>query len=209
MNFEKNLIKYFPHIINKQKLQFFTLYDLYSNWNKKINLISRNDIENLYERHVLHSLGIAQVVSFCNYSTILDVGTGGGFPGIPLAILFPNVQFLLLDAIKKKIRVVKKIAYTLNLKNVECKCIQAKNENGQFDFIVSRATMSLQKLVTLTKKNISKNQKNTIHNGFLCLKGGDLQNELKPYKKKVVEYKLNNFFQEKFFETKKVIYLPV
>lgn len=208
MFIEKNLIKYFPHIVYEQRLQFFALYDLYSNWNTKINLISRKDIENLYERHVLHSLGIAQVISFCNHSSVLDVGTGGGFPGIPLAIFFPKVHFLLLDSIEKKIKAVKDIVNELKLKNVECKCLRVEYEFKQFDFIVSRSVMSLLKLVNVAKKNISKKQQNILSNGFLCLKGGDLKSELKPFKKKIIEYKLSNYFQEDFFKTKKVIYLP-
>lgn len=207
MNFENDLTKYFPYIIYEQKTKFVTLYNLYTNWNKKINLISRKDIENLYERHILHSLGIAQIISFSDHSTILDVGTGGGFPGIPLAILFPNVQFLLLDSIKKKIKVVENIIKELDLKNIECKCMRAEYEKGQFDFIISRSVMSLLELVKITQKNIKKKQQNVLPNGFLCLKGGDLQDELKPFKKKIIEYELSNYFQEKFFKTKKVIYL--
>ncbi|GMO36562.1 MAG: 16S rRNA (guanine(527)-N(7))-methyltransferase RsmG [Candidatus Azobacteroides pseudotrichonymphae] len=209
VHFENSLVKYFPYIVHEQKVQFFALRDLYTNWNRKANLISRKDIGNLYERHVLHSLGIAQIISFCDYSTILDVGTGGGFPGVPLAILFPNVRFLLLDSTAKKIKILENIISKLNLRNVKCKCMRAEYERGQFDFIISRAAMPLLELVNITQKNISIKQQNTLPNGFLCLKGGNLHDELEPFKKRVIEYKLSNYFQEEFFKKKKVIYLPV
>jgi 16S rRNA (guanine527-N7)-methyltransferase len=185
------------------------LYDLYTGWNNKINLISRKDIENLYEKHILHSLGIAKVIRFTDQSAVLDIGTGGGFPGIPLAILFPRVWFLLIDSIGKKIKVAEDIALQIGLKNVECCHERAEEEKRQFDFVVSRAVMPLPDLVKITRKNILREQQNALPNGFLCLKGGDLQAELAPFRKKVVEYDLDNYFYEDFFKTKKVIYLPV
>lgn len=200
--------KYFPEISSQQEAQFTALYDLYVDWNSKINLISRKDIENLHEKHILHSLGIAQVIGFTDNSTILDVGTGGGFPGIPLAILFPKVRFLLLDSIGKKIKVAEDIANQIDLKNVECCHIRVEEEKRKADFVVSRAVMPLTDLVRIAKKNIVRKQQNALPNGFLCLKGGDLQAELTPFKKKAIEYELSDYFQEEFFKTKKVIYLP-
>jgi len=191
-----------------QQSQFAALYDLYADWNSKINLISRKDVENLYEKHVLHSLGIAQVLRFSPQSTVLDVGTGGGFPGIPLAILFSDVHFSLIDSIGKKIRVAAEIAQQLGLCNVDCVQTRAEDERRQFDFVVSRAVMPLSDLVKIARKNISKTQRNALPNGFLCLKGGDLQTELQAFKNKAVEYPLSDYFTEEFFQTKKVIYLP-
>ncbi|MDR0428200.1 MAG: 16S rRNA (guanine(527)-N(7))-methyltransferase RsmG [Dysgonamonadaceae bacterium] len=201
--------KYFPKITENQKEQFAQLDGLYKDWNSKINLISRKDIDNLYEKHILHSLGIAEVIQFKDNSSIMDVGTGGGFPGIPLAILFPNVQFLLLDSIGKKVKVAEDIASQIHLKNVECCHARVENEARKFDFIVSRAVMPLSDLVNISKKNILKQQQNALPNGFLCLKGGDLQSELRVFKNKVIQYNLQDYFEEEFFETKKVIYLPV
>jgi 16S rRNA (guanine527-N7)-methyltransferase len=201
--------KYFPELTDKQKFQFASLSDLYTDWNSKINLISRKDIENLYEKHILHSLGIAEIIRFSDLSAIMDVGTGGGFPGIPLAILFPNVRFLLIDSIGKKIKVAEDIAGRIGLENIECKQERVEEEKQEFDFIVSRAVMPLPDLLKAAKKNIVKNQQNAIPNGFLCLKGGDLQEELKPIKNKVVIYELKDYFVEEFFQTKKVVYLPI
>ncbi|MDR1610849.1 MAG: 16S rRNA (guanine(527)-N(7))-methyltransferase RsmG [Candidatus Symbiothrix sp.] len=201
--------KYFPELTERQKSQFTLLYDLYTGWNSKINLISRKDIENLYEKHILHSLGIAQVIRFTDRSAVLDVGTGGGFPGIPLAILFPKVCFLLIDGIGKKIKAAKDIAKQIGLENVECKQERVEDEKAQFDFVVSRAVMPLPDLLKTAKKNIVKDQQNAIPNGFLCLKGGDLQEELKPFKNKVIIYELQDYFEEEFFHTKKVIYISV
>jgi 16S rRNA (guanine527-N7)-methyltransferase len=200
--------KYFPGITPKQESQLAALSDLYTDWNSKINLISRKDIENLYEKHILHSLGIAKVVRFNEGSVLLDVGTGGGFPGIPLAILFPKVRFLLIDSIGKKVKVAEDIARQTGLDNVECLHERAEEEKRQFDFVVSRAVMPLPDLVRITRKNISREQRNALPNGFLCLKGGDLHAELQPFKKKVIEYELSDYFPEEFFKTKKVIYLP-
>lgn len=201
--------KYFPHLSETQEQQFATLYDLYLDWNTKINLISRKDIENLYEKHILHSLGIAQVINFTDGSAILDVGTGGGFPGIPLAILFPKAWFLLIDSIGKKVRVAENVAAELGLSNVECRHERAEDEKAEFDFVVSRAVMPLPDLVKIVKKNIIKEQQNALPNGILCLKGGDLQAELQPFRNKVISYPLSDYFEEAFFETKQVIYLPL
>ena len=200
--------KYFSDLTTNQESQFAALYDLYADWNDKINLISRKDIENLYEKHILHSLGIAKVINFTDNTAILDVGTGGGFPGIPLAILFPKVHFLLIDSIGKKIKVADNIAGQIGLDNVECKQKRVEDEKQEFDFIVSRAVMPLPDLVKISKKNIIREQQNALPNGYLCLKGGDLQEELKPFKNKVVEYELSDFFEEDFYKTKKVVYLP-
>jgi 16S rRNA (guanine527-N7)-methyltransferase len=205
-----NIIKkYFPDLTIKQEMQFAALQDLYTNWNAKINLISRKDIDNLYEKHILHSLGIAKVIRFSDRSSILDVGTGGGFPGIPLAILFPKVHFLLIDSIGKKIRVAEDIALQIGLENVECKQERVEEEKRKFDFVVSRAVMPLPDLLKTAKKNIVKEQQNALPNGFLCLKGGNLQEEIKPFRNKAVIYELNDYFDEEFFLTKKVVFLPL
>lgn len=204
------ILKYFPNISDTQKEQFSALFDLYVDWNSKINVISRKDIENLYTHHVLHSLGIAKVVSFTDGSKILDVGTGGGFPGIPLAILFPNCEFVLIDSIGKKTKVATEVANTIGLKNVSCKHIRGQEEKGMFDFVVSRAVMPLSDLVKIVRKNISKkDQKNSIPNGIICLKGGELEAEVEPFKKLIEIDSLSSFFGEEFFETKKVVYLPL
>jgi len=200
--------KYFADLTEKQESQLTALQDLYTGWNQKINLISRKDIDNLYEKHVLHSLGIAKTLRFTDGTVILDVGTGGGFPGIPLAILFPKVQFLLLDSVGKKIKVAEDIARQTGLNNVECRQARVEDEKRTFDFVVNRAVMSLPDLVRTARKNISRKQQNALPNGFICLKGGDLQNEIKPFKNQVIEYPLSDYFEEEFFKTKKVIYLP-
>ncbi|GHV08855.1 ribosomal RNA small subunit methyltransferase G [Bacteroidia bacterium] len=200
--------KYFPDLTERQEIRLAALYDLYTDWNSKINLISRKDIENLYEKHILHSLGIAKVLRFTDNSAILDVGTGGGFPGIPLAILFPKVNFLLLDSIGKKVKVAEDVARQIGLENVECIQSRIEDEKRKFDFVVSRAVMPLPDLVKAAKKNIDKKQQNALPNGFICLKGGDLQAELQTFKNKAVEYELSDYFEEEFFKTKKVAYLP-
>ena len=205
----KLIKKYFPNITSAQEAQFAALQDLYADWNSKINLISRKDIENLYEKHILHSLGIAGIIRFCAGSRLLDAGTGGGFPGIPLAILFPEVRFVLLDSIGKKIKAAEDIAHKTGLHNVECRHKRAEEEKQTFDFVISRAVMPFANLVRICRKNITCEHRNVLPNGFLCLKGGDLQAELKPFKNKIVEYELSNYFTEEFFETKKVVYLPV
>lgn len=200
--------KYFRDLSEEQEKKFAALGELYSGWNAKINLISRKDIDNLYEKHVLHSLGIAKVINFRKNSLILDVGTGGGFPGIPLAILFPEVHFILLDSIGKKIRVAEAISAELGLDHVKCIHSRIEEEKRKADFIVSRAVMPLNDLVKVAGKNIRKEQQNALPNGFICLKGGDLQAELQPFGKRVIEYDLSDYFEENFFLTKKVIFLP-
>jgi len=200
--------KYFLNLNDLQKSQLVALQYLYTEWNSKINLISRKDIENLYEKHILHSLGIAKVIRFTNGSKIMDAGTGGGFPGIPLAIIFPDVNFLLIDSVGKKIRVVEDIIKKSGLKNVECRHARVEDEKRTYDFIVSRAAMPLDDLVNKMRKNISHLQQNPLPNGFICLKGGDLQEEIKHFRKIAVVYELNDYFEEEFFKTKKVIYLP-
>jgi 16S rRNA (guanine527-N7)-methyltransferase len=202
------LRKYFVDLTAKQESQLGALQDLYSDWNSKINLISRKDIDNLYEKHILHSLGIAKVIRFTNNSTILDVGTGGGFPGIPLAILFPEVKFLLLDSIGKKVKVAEDIARQTGLENVECRHARVEDEKRTFDFVISRAVMTLNDLAKVASKNIARKQQNALPNGFICLKGGDLKEEINPFKNLVIEYSLSDYFKEEFFKTKKVIYLP-
>jgi 16S rRNA (guanine527-N7)-methyltransferase len=200
--------KYFANLTEKQESQLAALQDLYSDWNLKINLISRKDIGNLYEKHILHSSGIAKVIRFTDGTKIMDAGTGGGFPGIPLAILFPNVQFLLSDSIGKKIKVAEDIARQIGLENAECRQVRVEDEKRTFDFVVSRAVMPIADLMRVARKNISRKQQNALPNGFICLKGGDLQEEIKPFKNLAVEYSLSDYFDEEFFETKKVIYLP-
>jgi len=201
--------KYFPTLTPTQLIQFEALYDLYVDWNSKINVISRKDIENLYEHHVLHSLAIAQIIHFKPGSIVLDVGTGGGFPGIPLAILFPEVHFTLIDSIGKKIKVGTEVSTAIGLKNIELKHLRVQEEKGKFDFVVSRAVMPLDDLVKLVKKNIAKTGKNALPNGLICLKGGELQHEILPYKNIADTYEVSEFFKEEFFKTKKVVYVPL
>lgn len=203
------ILKYFPDLTDIQKEQFSALYDLYVDWNSKINVISRKDIENLYVHHVLHSLGIAKVIRFASGSRILDVGTGGGFPGIPLAILFPESQFLLVDSIGKKIKVATEISASIGLKNISFRHARAEEIKEKFDFVVSRAVMPLGDLVKIVRKNISHEQKNPLPNGLICLKGGELEKEILPFNKYAEVDNLNSFFEEEFFETKKVVYLPL
>lgn len=198
--------KYFP-LTPTQEQQFAALGVLYPEWNQKINVISRKDIDNLYEHHILHSLAIAKVLHFKPATHILDIGTGGGFPGIPLAILFPECRFTLVDSIGKKIRVATEIAHSIGLENVECKQLRAEEERGKYDFVVSRAVMPLPDLVHLVKKNISPAQHNALPNGILCLKGGELQEEVKPFKNKAEIFAISDFFAEEYFKTKKVVYL--
>lgn len=203
------IITYFPNISEKQKEQFSALYDLYLDWNSKINVISRKDIMNLYEHHVLHSLAIAKVLNFSNNTSIVDVGTGGGFPAIPLAILFPNVKFHLVDSIGKKIRVATEIANAIELKNCTFAHSRIEEVKEKFDFVVSRAVMPLSDLVRLSKKNIKKEQINALPNGLICLKGGELEQEVLPFKKIATLYNVSDFFAEDFFKTKKAVYLPL
>lgn len=189
--------------------QFAALDALYRDWNGKINVISRKDIDNLYEHHILHSLAIAKVLPFQPQSKILDVGTGGGFPGIPLAILFPQCEFTLIDGIGKKVRVAQEVATAIGLTNVTCIQERAEDEKGKFDFVVSRAVMPLPDLVRLVQKNISRTQRNAMPNGLLVLKGGDLDEELRPFQKRVEVTPISRFFAGEWFETKQVIYLPM
>lgn len=205
-----NIIKkYFPQLTDTQEQQLAALGVLYPEWNSKINVISRKDIDNLYEHHILHSLAISRVLRFADNSEILDIGTGGGFPGIPLAILFPNCRFTLIDGTAKKILVAKSIAEAIGLKNVTCKQLRAEEEKGKYDFIVSRAVMPLADLVKLVRKNISKEQHNALPNGLICLKGGELYEETKPFKNLTEVIPLSDFFKEEYFKTKKAVYLPL
>ena len=201
------ILKYFPDLTEEQKRQFAALYDLYTDWNSKINVISRKDIENLYEHHVLHSLGIAKVIRFKPGTKVMDLGTGGGFPGIPLAILFPEVQFHLVDSIGKKVRVATEIAGSIGLKNVTTRHARSEEEKQLFDFVVSRAVMPLTDLLKIIRKNISPKQQNALPNGLICLKGGELERETMPVKNKTTMWNLKEFFGEEFFETKKVVYV--
>lgn len=201
------ITKYFPSLDETRQRRFALLGDLYSEWNERINVISRKDIDQLYERHVLHSLGIAKVTGFVPGTRIMDVGTGGGFPGIPLAIMFPETEFLLVDSIAKKITVVNEVAKALGLTNVRAEQHRAEKVKGQFDFVVSRAVTAFPKFVSLVRTKISGIQRNEFANGILYLKGGDFDDELEAFQNKVKVYPLNNYFEEEFFETKKVIHL--
>ena len=203
------ITKYFPNLSETQKTQFAALYDLYLDWNSKINVISRKDITNLYEHHVLHSLGIARFIHFTPGTRIMDLGTGGGFPGIPLAILFPETSFHLVDSIGKKVKVASEVAHAIGLKNVSFKHCRAEEEKTKFDFVVSRAVMPLTDLLKIIRKNISDEQKNSLPNGLICLKGGELEKETVPVKNKTILYDLKDEFSEEFFETKKVVYVPI
>lgn len=203
------ILKYFKNLSDAQKEQFAALYDLYTDWNSKINVISRKDITNLYEHHVLHSLGIAEVIRFKPGTRVMDLGTGGGFPGIPLAIMFPETQFHLVDSIGKKVKVATEIASAIGLKNVTTRHCRAEEEKAEFDFVVSRAVMPLTDLLKIIRKNISREQQNALPNGLICLKGGELANEVMPVKNQTEIYDLKNYFEEEFFETKKVIYVTV
>ena len=202
------VFKYFPNLSEQQQEQFIKMESLYQDWNLKINVVSRKDIDELYLRHVLHSLGIAKVLEFHPKASILDVGTGGGFPGIPLAILFPETQFTLVDAIGKKIRVVNEVVSGLGLKNVKTFHSRVEDLKGNFDFIVSRAVAAMPTFVHWTRGKIKKKSTHSMSNGILYLKGGDLSEELKDYKKARI-YPLTDFFEEDFFDTKKVVYLPL
>jgi len=203
------ITKYFPNLTEEQSRQFAALYDLYLDWNSKINVISRKDITNLYEHHVLHSLGIAQYAQFVSGTTIMDLGTGGGFPGIPLAILFPKVKFHLVDSIGKKVRVATEIATAIGLKNVTFRHCRAEEEKQKFDYVVSRAVMPLTDLLKIIRKNISTEQRNALPNGLICLKGGELEKEVMPVKNHTDIFDLCSVFEEEFFETKKVVYVSV
>ena len=202
--------KYFPQLTDIQRQQFQSLDGLYRDWNAKINVISRKDIDNLYEHHVLHSLAIAKVINFRPGTHVLDFGTGGGFPGIPLAILFPEVQFKLIDGTGKKIRVAQEVSNAIGLTNCHPEHLRGEDEKDKFDFVVSRAVMSLPDLVKIVRKNIAKTQQNALPNGILCLKGGNLQGEIQPFYKIAQTTDISNFFAEPWFkEQKYVIYLPI
>ncbi len=203
------ILKYFPDLTDIQKEQFAALYDLYIDWNSKINVISRKDITNLYEHHVLHSLGIAKIIRFQPETKIMDLGTGGGFPGIPLAILFPEVKFHLVDSIGKKVKVATEISQAIGLKNVTTRHCRAEEEKQLFDFVVSRAVMPLTDLLKIIRKNISMEQHNALPNGLICLKGGELKREVMPVKHQTIITDLKDYFTEDFFETKKVVYVSV
>ena len=204
----EEIIKQFPNLTDNQLLQFEKLEALYHDWNAKINVISRKDIDELYTKHVLHSLAIAKVQPFEPGTYILDVGTGGGFPGIPLAILFPETRFYLIDVIAKKIKVVQAVADGLGLKNVKAEQMRAENAKGDYDFIVSRAVTNMPDFYVWVKDKIKKQNKHALHNGILYLKGGDLTEELKDFPK-ATEYNIADFFSDPFFETKKVVHLPL
>lgn len=199
--------KYFPNLTDLQKSQYAQLFDLYTYWNDQINVISRKDIDLLYERHILHSLGIAKIMEFLPGENVLDVGTGGGFPGIPLAIMFPETQFHLVDSIGKKIKVVQEVASALQLQNVKATHSRAEHVNEKFDFVVSRAVTQLKDFYPWIKDKFSKNSKNTLPNGILYLKGGDLTQEIAESNLKVQQFYLKDHFTEEFFDTKQVIYI--
>lgn len=202
------ILKYFPHLTEDQIAKFIKLDELYQDWNLKINVVSRKDIDELYLRHVLHSLGIAKVIDFKDGSKILDVGTGGGFPGIPLAILYPECSFHLVDSIAKKLKVVDEVVAGLGLTNVKTTHSRVEEINGTFDFIVSRAVAIMPTFTHWVKGKISKDQNNELKNGILYLKGGDLSEELKDYKTATI-YNLSDYYSEDFYETKKVVHLPL
>jgi len=199
--------KYFPLLSPYQNECFSNLPGLYAEWNEKINVISRKDIENFEINHLLHSLAIARFVSFTPRTKVIDVGTGGGLPGIPLAIMFPEVQFILADSIAKKIRVASSIASSLNLHNVRCIAGRSEDMKGQYDFVICRAVTELSRFISQTKHLIGRKQHNSIANGYICLKGGDLKDEMAPFEKQVTIEEISNWFSEPFFETKKIIYL--
>lgn len=203
------ILKYFPNLTDRQKEQFAALPDIYNDWNSKINVISRKDMDNFVEHHVLHSLAIAKVVQFKTMCDIMDLGTGGGFPGIPLAIMFPDANFYLVDSIGKKIKVVKDVAEQLQLKNVTAEQIRAEQVQRDFDFIVSRAVTDLSQFAGWVKGKISDIHYHKLRNGIIYLKGGDLDAELAPFRKKVRTWDIAEFFEEPYFETKKVIYMPM
>jgi 16S rRNA (guanine527-N7)-methyltransferase len=203
------ILKYFPNLTDLQQQQFAQLDSLYREWNAKINVISRKDIDNLYEHHILHSLAIAKVINFRPTTQILDFGTGGGFPGIPLAILFPECQFRLIDGTGKKIRVAQEVCQAIGLTNCQPVHLRGEDEKGKYDFVVSRAVMPLPDLVKIVRKNISKTQRNTLPNGIICLKGGELQAETQPFRNIVELTDISTFFSEEWFKEKHVIYLPI
>jgi 16S rRNA (guanine527-N7)-methyltransferase len=203
------LIKYFPDLSDQQMDQFGRLSSLYDEWNSKINVISRKDIEQLYERHVLHSLAIAKLIRFKPGTTVLDVGTGGGFPGIPLAIFFPETSFMLIDSIGKKIKVVNEVASALNLKNVNAEHVRVEDLKQKFDFVVSRAVTAFPRFVSMVKTKVASQSNNELSNGILYLKGGDFEEEINPFRDQISIYELKDYFQEEFFETKRLIHMTL
>lgn len=205
----ETILKYFPNLSDRQKEQFAALYDLYYDWNSKINVISRKDIGNLYQHHVLHSLAIAKYISFKPGTTIMDMGCGGGFPGIPLAIMFPEVQFHLVDSIGKKVRVAGEIAAAIGLANVRTSHSRAEEIKDKYSFVVSRAVMQLPDLVKICRKNISKEQSNALPNGIICLKGGDMTAETQAFRncREIVD--ISSYFGEEYFKDKKVVYVQI
>ena len=201
--------KYFTNLTGLQVEQFAQLEALYNDWNAKINVISRKDIQNLYEHHVLHSLGIAKVVNFRDETTVMDLGTGGGFPGIPLAILFPHVQFHLVDSVGKKVKVANEVATAIGLKNVKFSHARAEEIKEQYDFVVTRAVMPMVDLVKVARKNIKKEQHNAVPNGIIALKGGELNGEIASMKNIATVWELSDFFEEEYFKTKKVVHVTI
>ena len=201
--------KYFPNLTSEQLANLLKLSEIYNHWNSMINVISRKDMDNFYTHHVLHSLAIAKLIDFSQGTTILDVGSGGGFPGIPLAILFPEAEFTLLDSIDKKIKVITAVKNELKLKNVTPLKKRIEEEKNRYHFVIGRAVMKFPEFVKITRKNIHVNSINKIPNGIICLKGGDLTEELAPFAEKVKTYDINVFFDNQFFETKKIVYMPV
>lgn len=204
-----NILKYFPNLAAEQIERFSALDSLYRDWNSKINVISRKDIDNLYEHHVLHSLAIARILRFQPGTDVVDIGTGGGFPGIPLAIMFPECNFTLVDSVGKKIKVASEVAASLGLNNVNFVYDRMENVKQKFDFAVSRAAMSLDLLVKVCRKNINKAGHNALPNGLICLKGGELETEVKAYSRIATLYSVSDFFSEEYFQTKKAVYLPL
>lgn len=205
----ESIFKYFPNLTEKQQKQFSLLPELYREWNDKINVISRKDVDNLEVRHVLHSLAIAKLFTFKPGTKVLDVGTGGGFPGIPLAIMNPECEFHLVDSIGKKISVVQGVADALGLKNVKAEQVRVQQVKDKYDFVVSRAVTAFPKFVAMSRKVVSQKQINVFPNGILYLKGGDFSEEIKPFKENISVYDITDWFEDEFFETKKVIHLPI
>lgn len=205
----EDLLRYFPQLSESQQHKYNKLKALYEDWNSRINVISRKDMENFHIHHLLHSLSVACVISFREGTRILDVGTGGGFPGIPLAIMFPEAEFVLLDSIRKKIKVIEAVREELDLKNVEVAVKRVEDEKEKYDFIISRAVTAFPGFVNLVSKNIEKKGFNELHNGILYLKGGELEEELNDFRNRVKVWDIKDFFSEPFFETKKIVYLPV
>ena len=205
----EQILRYFPNLTEDQRRQYAMLKELYEDWNQKINVISRKDIDNLYEHHVLHSLAIAEFIRFKPGTSIMDLGTGGGFPGIPLAIMFPEAKFHLVDSTKKKILVCEEVSKAIGLENVTTQWCRAEEVKQKFHFVVSRAVMPLPDLVKIARKNICKEQINALPNGLICLKGGELESEAKPFGKAAQITSLSEYFKEEFFQTKKLVYLPI